>query len=209
MGMIFGKIDVEQASHDILSHEFPTPDISLRRYHQHVLARVPSTSAKENEMFRILARYIGVFGTPENINSNSIAMTAPVLSAPSSSKIAMTAPVLSSSSMHDMSFVLPAKYTTKTQAPQPTDSRVELVDVPERTVAVKTFSGMVSMEEAEAMANEFKSELETQGFEIDTMNDWSLARYNPPFTLWFLRTNEIWVNIADSGAIHNPPSSNL
>jgi UPF0288 family protein (methanogenesis marker protein 3) len=108
-----------------------------------------------------------------------------------------------------MSFVLPAKYTTKTQAPQPTDSRVELVDVPERTVAVKTFSGMVSMEEAEAMANEFKSELETQGFEIDTMNDWSLARYNPPFTLWFLRTNEIWVNIADSGAIHNPPSSNL
>jgi hypothetical protein len=41
------------------------------------------------------------------------------------------------------------------------------------------------------------------------MNDWSLARYNPPFTLWFLRTNEIWVNIADSGAIHNPPSSNL
>ena len=115
-------------------------------------------------MFRILARYIGVFGNPENKDTNKIAMTAPVLSTKtSSSKIAMTAPVLSSSA-NDMRFVLPKKFKTKEDAPQPTDTRVELIDVPERMVAVKTFSGLISMDQSETMANEFKAALEAQGF---------------------------------------------
>ena len=184
-------------------------------------------------MFRILARYIGVFGNPENKDTNKIAMTAPVLSTKtSSSKIAMTAPVLSSSA-NDMRFVLPKKFKTKEDAPQPTDTRVELIDVPERMVAVKTFSGLVSMDQSETMANEFKAALEAQGFickgtftnlvlefehklQLTRINllfslvlfvflfsflilfifvDWMLARYNPPFTLWFLRTNEIWMTV--------------
>ena len=183
-------------------------------------------------MFRILARYIGVFGNPENKDINKIAMTAPVLSKTSSSKIAMTAPVLSSSA-NDMRFVLPKKFKTKEDAPQPTDTRVELIDVPERMVAVKTFSGLVSMDQSETMANEFKAALEAQGFickgtftnlvlefehklQLTRINllfslvlfvflfsfliffifvDWMLARYNPPFTLWFLRTNEIWMTV--------------
>ena len=115
-------------------------------------------------MFRILARYIGVFGNPENKDTNKIAMTAPVLSTKtSSSKIAMTAPVLRTSA-NDMRFVLPKKFKTKEDAPQPTDTRVELIDVPERMVAVKTFSGLVSMDQSETMANEFKAALEAQGF---------------------------------------------
>ena len=182
-------------------------------------------------MFRILARYIGVFGNPENKDTNKIAMTAPVLSKTSSSKIAMTAPVLSSA--NDMRFVLPKKFKTKEDAPQPTDTRVELIDVPERMVAVKTFSGLISMDQSETMANEFKAALEAQGFickgkftnlvlefehklQLTRINllfslvlfvflfsfliffifvDWMLARYNPPFTLWFLRTNEIWMTV--------------
>ena len=184
-------------------------------------------------MFRILARYIGVFGNPENKDTNKIAMTAPVLSTKtSSSKIAMTAPVLRTSA-NDMRFVLPKKFKTKEDAPQPTDTRVELIDVPERMVAVKTFSGLVSMDQSETMANEFKAALEAQGFickgtftnlvlefehklQLTRINlffslvlfvflfsfliffifvDWMLARYNPPFTLWFLRTNEIWMTV--------------
>ena len=174
-------------------------------------------------MFRILARYIGVFGNPENKDTNKIAMTAPVLSKTSSSKIA-----------NDMRFVLPKKFKTKEDAPQPTDTRVELIDVPERMVAVKTFSGLISMDQSETMANEFKAALEAQGFickgkftnlvlefehklQLTRINffsfslvlfvflfsfliffifvDWMLARYNPPFTLWFLRTNEIWMTV--------------
>ena len=196
MGMIFGKIDVECAKHTIL---YPPSfaqhnDYSLRKYAPHVLASVPSDAAQENEMFRILARYIGVFGTPENTalsTPKTIAMTAPVLSTPET--IAMTAPVLSTpetiamtapvlntgggQQSMSMSFVLPNKYQKAQEAPQPTDSRVKLIEVPERFVAVKTFSGTVSMEEATIMADEFKHDLENKGFNCI---DWQLARYNPP-----------------------------
>jgi hypothetical protein len=169
MGMIFGKIDVECAKHTIL---YPPSfaqhnDYSLRKYAPHVLASVPSDAAQENEMFRILARYIGVFGTPENT----------ALSTPET--IAMTAPVLNTGGQQSMSmsFVLPNKYQKAQEAPQPTDSRVKLIEVPERFVAVKTFSGTVSMEEATIMADEFKHDLENKGFNCI---DWQLARYNPP-----------------------------
>ena len=182
MGMIFGKIDVECAKHTIL---YPPSfaqhnDYSLRKYAPHVLASVPSDAAQENEMFRILARYIGVFGTPENTalsTPETIAMTAPVLSTPET--IAMTAPVLNTGGQQSMSmsFVLPNKYQKAQEAPQPTDSRVKLIEVPERFVAVKTFSGTVSMEEATIMADEFKHDLENKGFNCI---DWQLARYNPP-----------------------------
>ena len=221
--MIFGKIDVEQASHTILPHTFgpDATDVQLRKYDAHVLARVPASKVNENAQFRVLAKYIGVFGQPENTNTaadgdnggnggSKIAMTAPVLSSTSSSqsspqKIAMTAPVLSStssSSHSDMAFVLPAQYKTSADAPTPTDVRVELINVSERHVAVKTFSGLVTMETAEKMANEFKQSLEEQGFQTKT---WQLARYNPPFTLWFLRTNEIWMDV-DSDSL--PPFNN-
>merc|ERR1712166_1431283 len=179
MGMIFGKIDVECAAHDVMPYSFPTADVSLRRLQSHVLAKVSPNQVEENDMFRILARYIGVFGNPENKDSNKIAMTAPVLSS-------------CKEDANDMRFVLPKKFKTKEDAPQPTDTRVELIDVPERMVAVKTFSGLISMDQSETMANEFKAALEAQGF---ICKDWMLARYNPPFTLWFLRTNEIWMTV--------------
>ena len=197
MGMIFGKIDVECASHEIIPTVTST-DFELRLYHSHVLARVPSNRAEDNEMFRILARYIGVFGTPENTapTPQKIAMTAPVLSTPPpppSQTIAMTAPVLSTT-QQDMAFVLPSTFTRAADAPQPTDSRVELVDVEERLVAVHSFSGAVDMAGAQNVASEFKIKLEKLGYKC---NDWQLARYNPPFTLWFLRTNEIWMDVVE------------
>merc|ERR1712166_85324 len=125
-----------------MPYSFPTADVSLRRLQSHVLAKVSPNQVEENDMFRILARYIGVFGNPENKDTSKIAMTAPVLS-----------------SANDMRFVLPKKFKTKEDAPQPTDTRVELIDVPERMVAVKTFSGLISMDQSETMANEFKAAL--------------------------------------------------
>ena len=152
------------SAENLLTSSLLHSSYSTSTQHSHVLAKVSPNQVEENDMFRILARYIGVFGNPENKDTNKIAMTAPVLSTKtSSSKIAMTAPVLSSSA-NDMRFVLPKKFKTKEDAPQPTDTRVELIDVPERMVAVKTFSGLVSMDQSETMANEFKAALEAQGF---------------------------------------------
>ena len=140
-------------------------------------------------MFRILASYIGVFGNPENKDINKIAMTAPVLSKTSSSQIA-----------NDMRFVLPKKFKTKEDAPQPTDTRVELIDVPERMVAVKTFSGLISMDQSETMANEFKAALEAQGFickgtftnlVLEFEHKLQLTRINLFFDLLYLRRLDV------------------
>ena len=131
-------------------------------------------------------------------------MTAPVISYPNSpERIAMTAPVVSKGA-NDMAFVLPSKYKSKATAPQPTDPRVELVDVPERLVAVKSFSGSHDYDSSSQIAANFQTELEEYGLKPKS-DAWQLARYNPPFTLWFLRTNEIWVDIEnDSELIKSP-----
>ena len=187
--------------------------------HPHVVACVssnPNQEITDSDMFRLLAKYIGVFGTPQNLASSSsqnrqvVAMTAPVLSSSSSSTptptaIAMTAPVLNlnlndanmdantNADARQMSFVLPAIFTSIQSAPTPTDPRVLLKEVLSHTIAVKSFSGSVDMATAAPIAEEFKSYLtNNHGF---TCKEWRLARYNPPFTLPFLRTNEIWVTI--------------
>lgn len=206
MGMIFGKIDVECAAHDVLLAGSQA-NFAVRRYKPHVIARVRGSSARDNGMFRLLATYIGVYGTPMNRGMNStssqpqqIAMTAPVISSVPK-QIAMTAPVVSTSENH-MAFVLPKEYTSKDMAPKPTDPRVELHDVPERLLAVKTFSGNHDYDSAKTIAIEFQKEIENFGLTCKTRGEWQLARYNPPFTLWWLRTNEIWIDIEESEMLH-------
>jgi hypothetical protein len=209
MGMVFGKVDVECAAHDTLQLRGGTASaaaagFAVRRYHPHVLARVRrGATVKENQMFGILATYIGVYGTPKNTGAGAaprqIAMTAPVISSVPQ-QIAMTAPVVSERES-DMAFVLPAKYTAGADAPQPTDSRVELVDIPSRLVAVKTFSGSYDYTSSQEIAAKFQAELEDFGLECKSSGAWQLARYNPPFTLWWLRTNEIWVDIKENSKL--------
>ena len=110
--------------------------------------------------FGRLARFIGVFGTPENGKAAPIAMTAPVVSAapsPAPTKIAMTAPVVSNpggqqnnndASAATMAFLLPSKFAaehaTTATLPQPSNPAVRLREVPEAVVAVTTFRGWVS-----------------------------------------------------------------
>ena len=100
--------------------------------------------------FRPLAKYIGAFGTPENVSrspeeatqAEKIAMTAPVVTRPSSGdskgqKIAMTAPVVTTKSDDQsdgggywMQFIMPSKWTLET-LPTPTDPNVKLKPIPE------------------------------------------------------------------------------
>jgi hypothetical protein len=96
----------------------------------------------------------------------------------------------------DMSFLLPSKYTLET-APKPTDPRVRIEDVPPRTVAVSTFSGTGAPEYQQEHATTLLDALGEKNVKV--IGSWSCARYNPPFALPFLRTNEIHVPIDISG----------
>lgn len=218
VGNIFGSISVEQPAFSTVPNEkLKSLGWEIRKYPPAVAVQtIPSSTEasqkqQDNDMFRRLAKYIGVFGSPENsvestgsqqvdmtapviTASQPVAMTAPVLTQP----IAMTAPVLTNSNnspeqkqQRSMAFILPSSFTIET-APRPTNPLVTLRQIPARTVASHRFSGSYSHDDAEKVLESKRAALEQNGYRV---LDWELARYNPPWTLPFLRTNDLLVTV--------------
>ena len=150
--------------------------------------------AASGKGFNRLAGYI--FG--KNRSKTSITMTAPVLQEKRSEKIAMTAPVLQQREKGGwtMAFVLPKGYTLES-APEPLDPEVKLREIPPATVAVVRFSGLHSSANLEKYGHQLQAWLEKQGYHA--LSTPRLASYDPPWTLPFLRRNEVQITIA-----HNP-----
>ena len=146
--------------------------------------------------FRLLAGYI--FGG--NTRRQSIAMTAPVVQAPAKGEsIAMTAPVVQTGAngAWTVRFIMPRGYTLDT-LPTPNDQRVHLIPLPAARVAVVRFSGLAPEAEILQKTTELRAFLAAQ--QLAAIGPPSLARYNPPWTLWFLRRNEIMIQVQDDAA---------
>ncbi|MEI8026726.1 MAG: heme-binding protein [Pseudomonadota bacterium] len=145
-----------------------------------------------SKAFAILADYI--FG--KNKSKQKMEMTAPVAQQNLSEKIAMTAPVsqIEDHRGHLVQFTMPSNYTMDT-LPLPLDPRVKLKEMGSRTVAVYSYSG--SWSESRYKSKLAKFHLELSKDKITTKGEPVFARYNSPFQLWFLRRNEIWLEISD------------
>jgi hypothetical protein len=172
-------------------------DFEVRRYAPMILAetRVDSDfEAAGSEAFRRLFGYI----SGNNTSRAKIEMTAPVVQEASSEKIAMTAPVVQEGdgSGWRIAFVVPAEYSWET-APEPTDPRVSLRLVPERTMAAVRFSGTWDEESFATRESELRSLLAEHG--LQATGETVYARYNPPFTPWFMRRNEVMIPVAPAG----------
>jgi hypothetical protein len=172
-------------------------DIELRDYSGFIVAQTKvrgNRSDAGNSAFRLLGGYI--FGN--NVRKSSIAMTAPVMQAQQGSNetIAMTAPVMQAEQGEGewlVQFMMPRQYSIES-LPEPTDPRVTLAQLPARRFAVIRYSGTWSQanyDEHLALLREAvaKAQLQILGEPL-----W--ARYNPPLTPWFLRTNEILIEVA-------------
>ena len=182
------------------SHAIEEPDyavtkkldnVELREYAPYVVAEVVlETSADEagNQAFPILAGYI--FG--KNKGEKKFAMTAPVTQSAAPMRMDMTAPVTQATVAGGIrvQFVLPKAVTLAT-APEPLDPRVLLREVPAASWAVIRYSGTWSQSNYTEHLNELKAALQTAG--VATQGEPVLARYNGPFTPWFMRRNEIWL----------------
>ncbi len=185
---------IEEPEYEIVADH---GDFEIRRYAPMILAetRVDSDFEKAgNEAFRRLFGYI----SGDNSARAKIEMTAPVVQESSSEKIAMTAPVVQQSddSGWRVAFVVPAEYSWET-APEPTDPRVSLRLVPERLVAAVRFSGTWGEERFTGHEGELRERLTEHGFR--PLGEAVYARYNPPFTPWFMRRNEVMIPVALSG----------
>ena len=190
------------AAMPLFSHAIEEPDyevirkfdnVELRRYAPYVVAEVVLDASAEdagNQAFPILAGYI--FG--KNKGEKKFAMTAPVTQSAAPMRMEMTAPVTQAAVAGGMrvQFVLPKGVTLAT-APEPVDPRVQLRLVPAGTWAALRYSGTWSKANYLEHLAELKASLEAQN--VATQGEPVLARYNAPFTPWFMRRNEIWLEV--------------
>lgn len=169
---------------------------SIRTYAPRLAAETTITGTEEQaryEGFRRLAGFI--FGA--NRTSQHIEMSAPVAQAPATSeRIAMTAPVAQQQDAPDrwtIRFFMPANYTAQT-LPVPTDPQVHIVAIPAETYAVLRFSGIPAPSiVAEKQADLLRALAGSPWHPIGTEVTWF---YDPPWTIPFLRRNEVAVPVA-------------
>ena len=148
--------------------------IEIRAYAARVMA-VTDMAEDPNGGFRVLAGYI--FGG--NAEEQKIAMTAPVQQSMAGEK--------------EMAFMIPAEYALE-DLPEPEDQRVSFREAPAYTAAVIQFSGWASAEKADENWQQLRQFLIAEG--IDITGEPTLNQYNPPWTLPFMRRNEIIVPVA-------------
>ena len=170
-------------------HEF-----EVRAYAPRVLAETTVSGrwdAVGNEGFRRLAGYI--FG--QNVARSKIAMTAPVGQRPEGRTLAMTAPVgqRPEGDAWVVSFTMPAGETLSS-LPHPNDSRVTLRALAATRVAVVRFSGRWSDARMVERTRALRDWAVARGLAL--VGEPEVNRYNPPWTLWFLRRNEVWLALA-------------
>lgn len=170
--------------------------LELREYPAYVVAETEVEGEQSdvgNEAFSRLAGYI--FG--KNRGAQKIAMTAPVTQAPAEgTRIEMTAPVTQQASgarRWQVQFMMPSGWSLDT-LPQPDDARVHLRVVPARRVAAVRYSGTWSQANYREHLEVLTAGLSRHGLIAKGAPIW--ARYDPPYKPWFLRTNEILVELA-------------
>lgn len=167
-------------------------DIQIRQYEPIIVAEVEVTGERKqaiNQGFRMIADYI--FGN--NSPKKKIAMTAPVSQQPVE-KIAMTAPVTQQGMKNQwkVRFVMPSSYTMET-LPTPKNSEVKLISIPAKRFAVIRFSGFNSDKNLTNYREKLASYM-TQN-KLSAVGEPIMAYYNPPWTLPFLRRNEIMMEL--------------
>lgn len=168
--------------------------VEIRQYGTRIAAEttldVDEASAR-SAGFRRVAGYI--FGG--NKGRVRIAMITPVAQSAASETIAMTAPV---SQLRDASgrwvirFYMPAEYTMAT-LPTPNDDAVRLVEVPPETMGVLRFSGSTSIKAVDDKRTDLLAMLRGSAWQpVGMPVAWF---YDPPWTLPFLRRNEVAVTV--------------
>ncbi|MDP3087889.1 MAG: heme-binding protein [Methylotenera sp.] len=175
-------------------------DFELRAYVARVVAETLVDGSLDDASgvgFRRIADYIFGNNTSRAGSSEKISMTAPVTMVPKadkaiSEKISMTAPVTmqQSAGQWRMYFVMPSQYTLST-LPTPNNAAVTLRELPETRAAVLRFSGLAGEEKIAKKTEELLAWLKRKN--ISPIGTPELARYNPPWTLPFLRRNEVMV----------------
>lgn len=168
--------NVEQAKYTVIASE---GTIEVRNYTPLIVAQTNVTGDRKQAIqngFRRIADYI--FGN--NVPAQKVAMTAPVIQQPEGDH-------------WKIGFVMPKNYSMAT-LPKPNNSDIDLVEVSAKRFVVVRFSGTASDDSLKTQTDKLKQFIQAKKFRAIAAP--VFAFYNPPWTLPFLRRNEVMVEIA-------------
>ena len=167
--------NVEQARYTVIE---TYGEIEIRDYAPMIVAETEVVGERKEAIgqgFRIIADYI--FGN--NRQSNKVAMTAPVMQ-------------IAENSAWKIRFVMPSSYTMAT-LPVPNNDKVRLRDLPGKRFAVIQFSGTASQSNIEEHSELLADFINRQNLAV--LSEPTFSFFNPPWTLPFLRRNEVMLEI--------------
>ena len=173
MGSVVGRVSEETPKFDVVRR---AATYEVRRYAAGVAAE---SGDADGRAFGHLAKYIGVMAAPQNDRREAIAMTTPVVT---------------SYPTGAMAFLLPSALAT---APSPTSDAVSLRSRPETTMAVAAYVGGWDEADAARRAAALREAAAADGLAVG--DGWEWRRFNPPWTLPFLKKNEICVPLVGDG----------
>jgi hypothetical protein len=181
--------NVEQAHYSVVKSDGA---IEIRDYPPMIVAETEVPGERKEAIrqgFRIIADYI--FGN--NVGNNKVAMTAPVMQE-TNQKIAMTAPVMQQggSDSWKVRFIMPSQYTLDS-LPKPNNPAVKLVEISGKRFAVIRFSGLANADALKQREDELKTFIDQS--HLVAAGQPTYAFFNPPWTLPFLRRNEVMVEL--------------
>lgn len=181
--------NVEQAKYTVVESR---GTIELRDYASMIIAEVEVTGRRKeaiNQGFRLIADYI--FGN--NKSNAKVAMTAPVVQE-QREKIAMTAPVSQQAEGDNwkVHFVMPSSYNIET-LPKPNNPLVKIKAIEGKRFAAIRFSGIAGEENLKRNTEELQKFIANNGLKSQSVPTY--AFFNPPWTLPFLRRNEVMIEV--------------
>jgi hypothetical protein len=171
---------VEQPSYKV---DLANGAFEVRTYPATIVAEVETRGGRRaaiGDGFRLIAGYI--FGN--NAPREKVAMTAPVLQQATDGG--------EGERSWTIRFTMPKSWSMQT-LPKPSDPRVRLATRPAATFAVVRFSGLAGDATIAEKIRALTSFVSTQ--RLQTVAQPILAFYDPPWTLPFLRRNEIMVEV--------------
>ena len=193
VGAMIGPImsNVEVPAYKILKKE---QNIEIRQYPPLIIAEVKTAGSRQasiSDGFRILADFI--FGNNEG--EKRLSINGPITQQ-EGIKIAMTAPVQQEKTDAEwaISFIMPSKFSIDT-IPNPINDRIKIIQIPSKRYAVITFSGRSTEENLTKHTNELGKYM--NGSSYSKVGNAKYAFYNPPWTLPFLRRNEVQFEIPE------------
>ena len=157
-------------------------DIEIRNYSPMIIAEVlvgGNMEAASGSGFRMIADFIFGNNTAKTGKPEKIDMTVPVV-------------ISRSNTGWFFHFVMPAQYSLES-LPKPNNPEVKIKQLKDRRCAVLRFSGKANEEKFNLKVTELMTWIRSENLIIIGVPE--LARYNPPWTLPFLRLNEVIIEI--------------